>query len=111
MDDKPIEEMTNQELAECLRESGGCQDEALARLLEADAKTHNFVAAQESKWRDALVEGVLAYELFNQKSKASPFNEEEFNSAKERLSRAIQKALAMISEGEKHFTEPYPEVV
>ena len=106
MDDKPIEEMTNQELAECLRESGGCQDEALARLLEADAKTHNLVAAQESKWRDALVEVVLAYEFLHLRPVGL-----EFEEATERLAASIEKARKLLKEGEEHFTEPFPEVV
>ena len=99
MDDKPIEEMTNQELADCLRDGGGCQHEALARLLEADAKNHDLVAAQESKWRDLLSEVVLAYEFDHALG---------LDNTSGRLAKAVWASREALAEGVEHFTEPYP---
>lgn len=86
MDDKPIEEMTNQELAECLRESGGCQDEALARLLEADVKNHDANVNSMDKWRELLLEAVLAFSFYMNR----PGDEEAIGEARVVMTKCAQ---------------------
>ena len=97
-----MEDMTNQELADCLRDGGGCQHEALARLLEADAKNHDLVAGQESKWRDALVAIVLAKEYLNSDNCEDP------SYALSRLNDAIAKARVLLSESEMTLPDSAP---
>jgi len=116
MDDTPITEMTNSELAFLLREGGHLVDasrEALARLLEADAKNHDFIANQESKWRDMLAQVVLAYNAMMVQARPPEWNHStytpDFHYARVRYEAVIEKAEALIREGERHFTEPYPE--
>lgn len=92
-----MEEMTNQELADCLRDGGGCQHEALARLLEADAKNHDLVAAQESKWRDALVGLVLALEYLQTAAYRTGKTD---LTAYDRIDKALKTARDAIREGE-----------
>jgi hypothetical protein len=78
MSDQTIEELTNQELADQLRDGADLQCEAVARLLEGAQKDHEALANGTMKWRCLLEELVIAVEVVKNRG-GSATSEEYFH--------------------------------
>jgi hypothetical protein len=99
--DRVAEPGSNQAIADALREHGGLDllCAGVARLLEADAKNHDLLAAGEMKWRGLCEKAYLAMDAFTDPVGNMPEDTGEFRDLKAvmiEISRALGLAPALV---------------